>query len=68
MDYHPVWRLKDVRPFKTKTGVSLSLLQCASSKVFNTPTCTCPFIKIADCPADSSSLDLFDLGNTLLVV
>ena len=64
-----VERLTHVQPYKTnKTGVSPSLLQCAPTKVLDNLSYTYPLIKIANCPASSSSLDLFNLGDTFLMV
>ena len=44
---------------QTKTGVSPSLLQCVPTKVLDNLSYTCPLIKIANCPASSSSLPQF---------
>ena len=66
-----VRRLIHVQSYETnKVGRQpfFKLLLCAPPKVLDNLSYTCPLLQIANCPASSSSLDLFNLGNIFLMV
>ena len=64
-----VRRLTHVQPYKTnKDGRQPFFAPMCANQGFGQSELHLPFDQIANCPASSSSLDLFNLGDTFLMV